>query len=153
MARLDDLLPIQRDLLESLDCPTFPDSAFVPPRPLSECRVALISTAGLMQRNDDNIAGKSGDYRSFKRGCQNRDILMNHVSVNFDRTAFAADANSVLPRQVLDSLAEDKIIAKASDVNYSFMGATEPAQLQSGVEQLATELHDADINTVCLLPV
>ncbi len=153
MARLNDMVESQRSHIESLSCPTFPQAAFSAPRPLSKCRVALISSAGLMRRNDENVSGNSDDYRRFDKTCQNRDILINHLSINFDRTAFAEDANSVLPKDILKSMAEDDTIERASDTHYSFMGATAPELLQKNAERLAQELTDLNINTVCLLPV
>ncbi len=153
MARLNEMVEGLRTTVETLDCPTFSDAAFTSARPLNECRVALISTAGLMRRNDDNVPGNSDDYRSFDKTCQNRDILINHISVNFDRTAFAEDANTVLPKDLLKTLAEDGTIAKAADTHYSFLGATGAAQLEKNAKRLAEELNELNINTVCLLPV
>ena len=75
------------------------------------------------------------------------------MSVNFDRTAFAEDVNSVFPRQRLAELAQRQIIAHAASEHYSFMGATAPEQMEEHVQVLITELKSRDINTVCLLPV
>ncbi len=153
MARLDQMAPAQREVLESLDCPTIADTAFVPPRPLNQCRVALVSSAGLMKRKDDNVSGSSSDYRVFENSWPERDILMNHISVNFDRTAFAEDINVVFPRAILKEMAEQEVIERTAAKHYAFMGATAPDKLQENVERLASELIDANINTVCLLPV
>lgn len=153
MARLSDLHPNQQATLEALDCPKFDEATLVPKRPLDQCRVALISSAGLMQRNDENVSGNDADYRSFGRACPDRDILINHISVNFDRTAYAEDVNTVFPRAILGSMEEDGTIEHAARVHYSFMGATTPERLQASAEHLAMELKAAKINTVCLLPV
>jgi len=153
MARLTDMTATQRQGLESLDCPEFNQSAFVPPRPLKQCRVALISSAGLMKRKDDKVQGNTADYRTIEHSWPERDLLINHISVNFDRTAFAEDINSVFPREILGQLAEDGVIDKASATHYSFMGATAPDKLQPNVEKLARELVNDGINTACLLPV
>ena len=153
MARLSDLHPNQQATLKALECPKFDETKLVPKRPLNECRVALVSSAGLMQRGDENIAGNSSDYRSFAQSCPDRDILVNHISVNFDRTALAEDINTVFPRAILASMEEDGIIEHAAKTHYSFMGATAPEKLQASAGQLATALKTARINTVCLLPV
>lgn len=153
MARLTEMVATQREHVESLSCLEFPNAAFVPPRPLKECRVALISSAGLMQRDEDNVHGSSADYRVIEHKRPDRDLLINHISVNFDRTAFAEDVNSVFPRARLAELAESGTIEKAATQHYAFMGATAPEKMQANVERLSKELHDAGINTVCLLPV
>ena len=122
MARLTEMAATQRESLESLDCPEFQSGAFVPPRPMKQCRVALISSAGLMKRKDDNVAGNSADYRTIEHSWPDRDLLINHVSVNFDRTAFAEDINAVFPREILRQMAEEKLIDEVSSKHYSFMG-------------------------------
>jgi len=153
MARLDDMAPSQRVTIEALECPEFKDTTLAGKRPLAECRVALISSAGLMRRGEDNVAGGTSEYRTFEKSCPDRDILINHVSVNFDRTAFAEDVNTVFPREVLKSLEEDGSIGHAAKKHYSLLGSIAPENFQATAEHLASELKEADINTVCLLPV
>ena len=153
MARLTDSVDNERLYLEALECPAFGQTAFTPPRPLSECSVALISSAGLMQRGSGNIRAGASDYRTIDDTIADSDILMNHVSVNFDRTAFAEDINSVLPRQRLKELKQQRTIAHAATEHYSFMGATAPEEMESHAHTLAAELKNKGINTVCLLPV
>ena len=152
MARLEDMAPSQREHIEAMECPEF-NTALTGKRPLGECRVALISSAGLMRRGEDNIEGNSVDYRTFEKSCPDRDILINHISVNFDRSAFAEDINTVFPRELLQSLQEDGSIGHAAKKHYSFMGAAAPEELQPAAERLALALKEADINTACLLPV
>ncbi len=153
MPRLSDVVPEQRVHLEKLECPEFADPTFVPSRPLADCKVALVSTAGLIKRHDENVRGGAPDYRSFKDTTRDRDLLINHVSVNFDRSAFSEDANTVFPRELLRELAEANIIKAAATEHYSFMGATAPELMQEHVSELANRLHENNINTVCLLPV
>ncbi len=153
MPRLSDVVANERAHIESLDCPVFENSAFVPPRPLKTCKVALISSAGLMKRKGENVRGGDADYRTFDSTIRDRDLLINHISVNFDRSGFSEDANTVFPRDLLAELADEKVIAKASSKNYSFMGATAPENMKVNVDRLAAELQKDGINTVCLLPV
>ncbi len=153
MARLTDSVDSERQYLETLECNPIESPAFNPPRPLSECKVALVSSAGLMRRGDTNVPAGAADYRSFGRDIDDSELMINHVSVNFDRSAFAEDVNTVLPRQLLQSLADDGAIAAAADEHYAFMGATAPERLQPYAETLATHLLAHDVNTVCLLPV
>ncbi|OED34805.1 hypothetical protein AB833_31860 [Chromatiales bacterium (ex Bugula neritina AB1)] len=153
MPRLSNVVANERAHLESLECPTFENTAFVSPRPLKDCRVALVSSAGLMQRKGKNISGSSAQYQSFDRSIRDRDLLINHVSVNFDRSGYSEDVNTVFPRELLNELADDGVIAGVSDPHYSFMGATAPEKMREYVDQLATELKENSINTVCLLPV
>jgi len=153
MARLDNSVENERRHIEALECPTFENTAFTAPRHLAECRVAMVSTAGLMERHDRNVAANACGYRTIASTVTDSNILLNHVSVNFDRTGFAEDINTVFPRLHLQELAQQNIIAEAASEHYSFMGATTPEKMEADVHQLAKDLQSKGINTVCLLPV
>lgn len=152
MPKLSDVVASQREHLESLECPVYEHTAFEPPRPLNECKVALISSAGLMSRHDDNVPGNSADYRSFANASTDRDLLVNHVSVNFDRTGFAEDANTLFPRERLRQMSDDDVISAAATEHYSFMGATNPDNMKEAVTRLIAQLKDNKVDAVCLLP-
>ena len=153
MVKLTDVVAAERQHLEGLECPEFPDPVLLPPRALSSSRVALISSAGLMKRSDDNVKAGTAEYRTIETTTRDRDVLLNHVSVNFDRTGFAEDINSVFPRERLNDLKENGVIEHAAKSHYSFMGATAPEAMQANVQELVTELKAQKINAVCLLPV
>jgi D-proline reductase (dithiol) PrdB len=153
MARLEDSVENERRHLETLECNALANPALTPPRPMTQCRVALISSAGLMQRNDDNVPANANGYRRFNNSVADADLLINHVSINFDRSAFAEDPNSVFPRQLLAELEQQRIIEHAADTHYAFMGATAPELLEPQVHELAAELKTHGINTACLFPV
>ena len=112
-----------------------------------------MSSAGLMRRGDANVRANAADYRSFGADVADRELLINHVSVNFDRSAFAEDVNSVFPRQLLNSLARDGAIGAASEQHYSFMGATAPEKMQPHATALAEHMLAKKTDAVCLLPV
>jgi D-proline reductase (dithiol) PrdB len=153
MVKLTDVVATERANLEALDCPAFDNPTVLPAASLKDSRVALISSAGLMKRSDDNIHGGAADYRTIDSQTRDRDLLMNHISINFDRTGFAEDANCVLPRERLNEMAESGTIAHAADTHYSFMGATAPEPMEPHVNALVATLKANNINTVCLLPV
>lgn len=153
MPKLSDVVATERAHLESLECPTFEHTAFEAPKPLKDCKVALISSAGLMNRHDENIRGGEASYRSFPNTSTDRDLLINHISVNFDRSGFAADANTVFPRERLRQLADDGIIGTAAKEHYSFMGATSIDNMEEHVKELVSHLKENNVDAVCLLPV
>ena len=49
--------------LAERDCPDFGDPAWTPPPPAAERRVAIVSTAGLIQRGDRPFSFGAADYR------------------------------------------------------------------------------------------
>ncbi len=62
MVRVEDLLEGQRRNAENLLCPTFETQPWVTGPPLSERRVAIISTAGLHIREDHPFTRGAGEF-------------------------------------------------------------------------------------------
>ncbi|MCC5856706.1 MAG: hypothetical protein JJT90_00990 [Ectothiorhodospiraceae bacterium] len=153
MARLDDLPPVLRENMLALSCPTFGSTALVPPRPLLQHTVALVSTAGLSVRGEPPFKPNAKDFRSIAKETGDEDLLITHVSVNFDRTGFQQDVEVMLPRQRLRELAEQDLIGNAADTHYSFMGATDPELMQPHAEELVRDFRDQGVTAAVLLPV
>src|SRR5689334_13776698 len=89
--RLEDVPPSTRKVLEDLECPSFERKPFVLGPPLRERRVAVVSSAGLFRRGDRPFLAGEGEYRALPADTAAADVLMSHVSVNFDRTGFQRD--------------------------------------------------------------
>jgi D-proline reductase (dithiol) PrdB len=144
---------IMQKILNDLDCPVFDAKPWVNERPLSERRVALVSSAGIHQRSDERFTGGDASYRSIPGDVNPSDIVMSHISVNFDRSAFQQDINSILPIQHLEDLADKGVIGSVSPTHYSFMGATDPRNMADEAGQLAATMRTDNVDTVVLLPV
>ena len=153
MVRLADLHEAGRSSALALDCPVFPDKPFVAPKPLQNRTFALVSSAGLIERGSKPFRGGDASYRRFKASVHNNDILMSHISINFDRTAAIANLETVLPRKALAELASANEISAAADTHYSFMGATDPTLMQDQAIALAQELKTDKVDTAVFLPV
>jgi D-proline reductase (dithiol) PrdB len=78
---------------------------------------------------------------------------MSHVSVNFDRTAFQQDHNVNFPLKHLADMAEEGLIGSVASDHYSFMGATDPRDMEEDARQLAGVLKADQVDAVVLLPV
>ena len=133
-------------------CPDFGEPSWVAPPPRSARRVAIVSTAGLIQRGDRPFGFGSIDYRIIDRD-DSADLLMTHISTNFDRSGFLQDHDVVFPLQRLSEAAEDQEIAAAARHHFSFMGATNPEQMQPAAQQLARAMAGEGTNVVLLVPV
>lgn len=153
MAHLHDIPPRSRASIVRLECPVFDETRFVSGPPLNRRRVAMISTAGLHHRDDRRFSGHSTDFRSISQTTHPGDILMSHVSVNFDRTGFQQDLNTVLPMDRLAEMAFDGQIGSVAATHYSFMGATDPVLMEPGAAQVAGMLRDDQVDAVLLVPV
>ncbi|MEW5911724.1 MAG: glycine/sarcosine/betaine reductase selenoprotein B family protein [Thermodesulfobacteriota bacterium] len=153
MARLEDLPPALAAHLAELPCPEFASTPWTPAPPLERARVALVSTAGLHTRQDAPFTGFSGEYRVIPGDVKAADLVMSHISTNFDRSGFQQDWNLVFPLDRLRELAAEGAIASLAGFHYSFMGATDPAQMEGPAAEIARLLQKDRVNAVLLVPV
>ncbi len=153
MARLEKYSEEERNHLLSLSCQGFTTAPFVSGPPLSQRKVALISTAGLHLRNDRPFGLGAADYRLIPKGAASADLVMSHISTNFDRTGFQMDHNLVFPLERLCELEEQGFIGSVADYHYSFMGATDPEQMQDTAKNVAEIMKKEGVNAVLLVPV
>lgn len=141
--------------LASLPVPTFDEPAFVQPPPLSETTVAIVTTAALHHPED---SGFGPNEQSFRRidPARRHDLILGHLSPNFDRSGMLADRNVVLPLDRLDELAAKGTIGRVSSLHLSFLGAQDETmstiRLDTG-PAAAAALIDAGTDVVLLTPV
>jgi D-proline reductase (dithiol) PrdB len=135
MACLDSFPEPMRGHIATLACPTFETTPFVEAPPSGERRVAMISTAGLHRRGDRTFSLGSDDYRVIQGDVQANDLVMSHVSTNFDRTGYQQDLNVIFPMDRLREMAGRREIGCVADFHFSFMGATEPEKMEQVVHR------------------
>ena len=153
MTRLTDLPPGQAQRLAELECPDFATRPWVVGPPLAERRLAIVSSAGLVVRGEDPFRGRDPDYRAIPATAAATDLLCSHISINFDRTGFQEDWNVVFPLDRLRELAADGAIGSLAQTHYSFMGATDPVQMEPHARELAGRLKQDRVDAVILSPV
>jgi D-proline reductase (dithiol) PrdB len=153
MTRLNEYSESERAHLLGLPCPEFESTPFVSLPALNKLKVALISTAGLHRRDDRPFGLGEADYRLIPSETAANDLVMSHVSTNFDRTGFQMDLNMVFPLDRLNELKNDGFIGGVADFHYSFMGATEPQQMEQTARDLAKIMKKDGVNAVILVPV
>ena len=153
MVRLADLPPAQAQRLAAFDCPNFATEPWVTGPPLSQRRVAIVSSAGLLVRGGMPFRGRDPDYHTIPPGTRPDDLLISHMSINFDRTGFQEDWNVVFPIDRLSELAAEGTIGSVADVHYSFMGAAEPDLIEPHARELAGRLKQDKVSAVLLAPV
>lgn len=153
MARLDRFPKDEQKHLLALPCPTFATSPWVTGPALSKRRIALLTTAGLHRRGDRPFSISAIDYRIIPSGTPVNELVMSHISTNFDRTGFQQDLNVVFPLDQLRELANNKIIGSVAEYHYSFMGATDPVQMEGTARRLAKIMKNDGVDSVLLVPV
>ena len=138
--------------LLSVPCPEYSSQPWCDGPALSQRKVALISTAGLMHKSDRPFSLGHVDYRIIDTSSKSP-LVMTHVSTNFDRSGFVQDHNLVLPLDRLHELAEAGEIGAVSRYHYSFMGATEPEKMEPAARLLARNMVADEVDLALLIPV
>ena len=153
MVRLSQLAePFRTHLLE-LPCPTFESEPWVPGPAVERSRVAIISTAGLHRRDDRPYSSGAADYRIIPGETAAADVVMSHVSSNFDRSGFQQDINVVFPIDRLRELAARDAIGSVAGYHYSVMGATTPELMEPAAHEMAGLLKADGVDAVLLVPI
>ena len=137
----------------NLPCPTFETTPFVSGPKLSERRVAIVSSAALILRGDAPFPVGSGEYRAVPASWNSADILMSHVSINFDRAGFQRDINVVLPVDRLRELVAEGRIGSVAATHFTVMGSTDPAAMAEAADGMAASMKADKVNAVVLTPV
>ena len=155
MVKLADVPEYERNHLMSKLLPPLGELPWVANnKPLSEKKVAIITTAGLNFREDSNFEFADSSYRALPRDLSSSDILMTHASVNYDRSGFQEDINVVFPIDRFKELESEGVIGRLADVNYSFMGGGMlPDVYEANVRDLAKLLKADGVDAVFILPV
>ena len=155
MVKLADLPEYERDHLMSKLLPPLGELPWVAnSKPLSEKKIAIITTAGLNFREDNNFEFADSSYRALPRDLASSDILMTHASVNYDRSGFQEDINVVFPIDRFKELESEGVIGRLADVNYSFMGGGMlPDVYEANVRGLAKLLKADGVDTAFIVPV
>jgi D-proline reductase (dithiol) PrdB len=151
--RLEKLPAAMAKRLAELECPNFTTTPWVEGPPLSERRVAIVSSAGLVVRGDRVFRGRDPDYRAIPSSTQANDLLCSHISINFDRNGFQEDWNVVFPLDRLNELAAAGMVGSVAATHYSFMGATDPVQMVDGAKEVAGRLKADHVDAVLLTSV
>ena len=152
MVRLTDLDEDTGAFLRGWDAPKIPGSPWVTPPPAAQRRIALVSSAGLRLPEDQRFSADATDYRVIPAERADH-VVMDHVSTSHDRTGFQQDINTIFPLARLKEMAQDGEIGSVADFHYSFMGASDPRQMETQVRRLAAIMKAEGVNTVVLCPV
>lgn len=155
MARLSDLPEWERThhLAKVRDLPDFGATPFAAGPPLAKRRVAIVTTSGLHRRSDLAFAHGATDYRIIPGDTPGAELVMSHISVNYDRSGFQEDVNVVFPLERLRELERERVVGSIADFHYSFMGAAPILGLETKARELAGLLKKDRVDAVLLSPV
>jgi len=129
------------------------------PRPLATCRVALITSAGLVPPGappfDPTIKGGDWSYRAIPDDVAVQTLEEHHKSDAFDHRGIEADRNLGLPLDALHALVAAGEIGAAAPRHISLMGSiTAPGRLaRDTAPRVVEQLRQDGAEVALLVPV
>ena len=127
-------------------------------KPLSECRVALVTTSGVHHKSQQpfDMQDSEGDpsFREIDKATISENYLITHDY--YDHSDAEKDLNIVFPVDRLRELQDEGIIGELASRHYSFMGHIDGHHIATLVNQSAREiiekLRQQAVDVVLLTP-
>ena len=167
-ARIDPWWATARPLIEAHQLsqafatypwPTFTDTPWTPlRRPLSECRVALVTTGGLYRPGidvgfDGDAAAGDASFRAIPASTDPATLAIAHA--HYPHELAEADMNTVFPLELLREAAAAETIGEVAATHYSTMGyvvhADELAMVTAPT--IAALMREEGVDVALLVPV
>ena len=132
-------------------------------KPLAECRVALLTTAGISMRDDapfdmeyerQNPMKGDGSYRRIRADATSADVAVNHLHI--ETSYIERDLDVALPLDRLREAARAGRIGSVADTHYSIMGyqGNDPSRLvEESAPAIARDLKSEEVDLAILAPV
>ncbi len=128
-------------------------------KPLAQCRVALVSSAGFVLPDqepfDEKKRGGDPRFREIPADTDVATLVDTHRSGSFDHAAMLKDPNLAFPIDRLRELAESGVIGQVNRRHLSFMGSlTATGRLVAETAPEAARLLAGDrVDAALLVPV
>jgi D-proline reductase (dithiol) PrdB len=129
------------------------------PKPLAQCRLALVSSAGFVLPGQEpfspDIRGGDTSYREIPDDADLSTLIDCHRSHSFDHSGMQRDPNLAFPRDRVRELAAAGRIGEVNRRHLSFMGSiTAPGRLIRETAPEAVRLLVEDgVDVALLVPV
>jgi D-proline reductase (dithiol) PrdB len=149
---MTELTPSLQEAVENGFNPTFAGKPFVLGPSLSKRRVAVVTSGGLSRRGEPLFRLGDSSYRAIPADTPAGELLMSHVSINFDRTGFMRDQNVLFPVERLYEMVAEGTIGSVAATHYSFMGAGYPVPMEPYAREVAARMKTDDVDAVLLTP-
>ena len=151
MVLIPEMPAVGRGFISRLEKYTFDNPAWTIPKEASSRRVSIVSSAAISRRGDKPFSWLANNHRVIEK--DNLDLVMTHVAVEYDRTAWQQDINTILPIDRLEELAKNGEIGSVSNEHYSFIGSSDPIKMERSAKEVAERMKDDAVDTVFLVPV
>ncbi|MBT5926326.1 MAG: hypothetical protein HOH33_06875 [Verrucomicrobia bacterium] len=128
-------------------------------KPLSECKLAIGSSAGFVlpgqEPFDDAFKGGDPSYRWIPSNTQVEDLIETHRSQSFDHSGLEKDPNLGFPLDHMRAFEQEGIIGSLNARHVSFMGSiTAPGRfISKSAPEFAQALVEDEVDVALLVPV
>lgn len=128
-------------------------------KPLAECRVALVSSAGLIGPDqapfDKSILGGDPSFREIPADTSVSSLRDTHRSKSFDHRGYRADPNLAFPLDRLKELREEGFIGDVAPTHFSFMGSLTAVGrfMKTSAQTIVSRLKADQVDVALLVPV
>lgn len=128
-------------------------------KPVAESRLAIVSSAGLIEQGqepfDPKLRGGDFTYRRISSQASVNNLIDTHRSKSYDHTGMHEDPNLVLPLDRIRELRDQGRIGSLASHHLSFMGSiTAPGRLiHRTAPEAAAELARDEVDLAILIPV
>jgi len=121
-------------------------------KPISKCRVALMSSGGILYREQPRFHREDASYRLIPKDATQADLEVWHFG--YLTKDAKADHNCVVPLARMRELEAVGVIGELSDPAYSFMGGVYSARKVRDelAPKIADELKAAHVDAFYLVP-
>jgi len=151
MVLIPDMPAVGRGFISRLEKYTFDNLSWTQPKETKSRRVSIVSTAAISKRGDKPFSWLANNHRVIDKN--NLDLVMTHVAVEYDRTAWQQDLNTILPIDRLEEMAREGEIGSVSNEHYSFIGSSDPMKMERSAKEVAERMKMDAVDTVFLVPV
>jgi D-proline reductase (dithiol) PrdB len=128
-------------------------------KPLADCRLALVSSAGLVLPDqepfDGSVLGGDPSFRAIPSSSDPATLVDTHRSHSFDHSGIRRDPNLAFPIDRVRELVAAARIGSSGSRHFSFMGSiTAPGRLtRRTAPEVARELLADGVDAALLVPV
>ena len=151
MVLIPDMPAVGRGFISRLEKYTFDNPSWTQPKEAKSRRVSIVSTAAISKRGDKPFSWLANNHRVIDKN--NLDLVMTHIAVEYDRTAWQQDLNTILPIDRLEEMAREGEIGSVSNEHYSFIGSSDPMKMERSAKEVAERMKMDAVDTVFLVPV
>jgi D-proline reductase (dithiol) PrdB len=152
-----EYIPRTRDLYSDFTPYRWVVNDDVPPftrlkKPIAECRVALISSGGIMYRDQPRFHREDASYRRIPKNARREELNVWHFG--YPTADAQRDPNCVFPLERMRELEADRTIGALCDPAFSFMGGIYSARKVRDelAPQIVDELKAAHADAFYLVP-